>query len=113
VLRILNAANAVAQNAVTLARHLLEALRINDTDLTAAEFDESCALKKADSDGHSRSSGPQQPGYDIMREQQHITVDRISRYEKPAANPFLKRVVTVANTRLGDLNQKGVRILQQ
>src|SRR5262249_3675104 len=74
----LNAANTLAENSVALARHFLEPLRVDNTNLAPADFDKTRALKKAHCDGDARSSCSEQTSNDIVREQQNVASNRIA-----------------------------------
>ena len=113
LLRALNAPHAITKNVVTFARHCCETLRVDDADLTAADLDKTGTLKKTDGYGYACPSRAEQAGNHVVGQKKNIAANGVARDQKPSANAFLQRVVTVADTRLGDLNQKGIGVFQE
>jgi len=80
-------------------------LSIENSDLSATDFDKSRALHQAGSDPDTCASCPKQTGDDVVREQQNIGSNRIASDQQPPGQTLLQRVIAIAEARLGDLNQ--------
>jgi len=48
-----------------------------------------------------------------MREQKDVAANGVARHQQPTAQPLLKRMITIADTRLGRLNEECIRVFQQ
>src|SRR5262245_31120903 len=48
-----------------------------------------------------------------MREQEDVAANGVARHEQPTAQPLLKRMIAIADTRLGRLNEECIRVFQQ
>src|SRR6266850_1008477 len=96
-LRRLQAPYSLPKDAVAFARHRFKTRRIYDRNLTAADLDQACALEQAGCNGDARPPCPEEPGNNIVREQQIVASNRVARDQQPAAQPLLQRVITIAD----------------
>src|SRR5207244_4449916 len=62
---------------------------------------------------YASASGSEQASNNVVREQQHVGSQCVAGHQQPPAEPLLQRVITVANARLRNLDEKRIRILQQ
>src|SRR5438552_462924 len=104
----LRAADALSNDRIALTTHRSETLGIQNRDLASADLDQAGALEESRRDSDTCSPRCEQSRDQVMREIEHVGLDRIASDEQPPAQTFLEGVVAVADARLRNLDEKRI-----
>src|SRR5258706_14673084 len=103
----------IANDLIALATGVLQALAVEDLDVSAAVFDETSALQDARRDGHGGAVGPQHLRKEFVSQRQHRRRNPVLGGKEPARQSRFQLMEAITGSRLRHLRRFKLRPLLQ